>query len=116
MLRKLLATLVVSTVACVGGIEDRAEDPGEVPAADPMAMQAGGAAKGPTGPATQDAPIYQRSGVRRLTQTELRSTIKDLTNVDPIANLGLLPDDSTPFDNDYTEQYPSARLVEAAKT
>ncbi len=105
MLRTLLAMLVVSAVACVGVIED----PAEIAAGDPMA-------KGPGGTATDGAPIYQRSGLRRLTQNELRSTIKDLTGVDPIANIGLLPDDSTPFDNDYTDQYPSGRLVAAAKT
>lgn len=52
-------------------------------------------------------------GVRRLTRDELRRTLVDLTGVDPGSDIEFLPADSTtPFDNDYTLQVPSAALVE----
>lgn len=51
-------------------------------------------------------------GVRRLTQNELRWAVLDLFGIDVSPQLELLPgDDRTPFDNDYTTQFPSEALV-----
>jgi len=56
------------------------------------------------------------SGLRRLTQAELRATIEDLLGSDPGADVELVPADATtPFDNDYTTQIASAALIEGVK-
>ncbi|MBT8470746.1 MAG: DUF1592 domain-containing protein [Deltaproteobacteria bacterium] len=63
-----------------------------------------------------DAAGLGPSGARRLTRDEYRQTLSDLLQIDPGADIELLPaDDRTPFDNDYTTQLPSRSLVDAIK-
>jgi hypothetical protein len=65
--------------------------------------------------------VFFRSAVRRLTKSELRLTIQDLTGVDVAAEVTKFPEDYAEagdvfaFDNKYTLQQPSAALIEAAK-
>src|SRR5262245_21960220 len=99
----LLGALVVSCTGSIG--VDPAPPQGEMGAGRPPANA---------------VASHLRAGMRRLTKAELRSTIKDLLNVDPIDDLPLLPEDhssnETPFDNDYTQQTIDSRYVGAIAT
>lgn len=101
-----LACLGVLLSGCTGLIgEPGATDDGELP---PPTMVPPDIA-----PLTHPAGLGP-IGVRRLTRAEMRQTLFDLTGVDPGTDIEFLPADSTtPFDNDYTLQAPSAALVEA---
>jgi hypothetical protein len=56
------------------------------------------------------------SGLRRLSVTEYRQTIRDLLGVEATAAFEILPSDTlSPFDNDYTLQTPSEPLIKGAE-
>ena len=54
------------------------------------------------------------SGTLRLTREEYAQTIKALVDVDVTERVVLLPEDPTPFDNNYQDQTPSQKLIEAS--
>src|SRR5262245_49427356 len=95
------AICALAAGACTGGFDpigygDGTGGPGA----------SGGGGNGP--PVVADpAVLYQRTTVRRLTQSELGSTIRDLLLADRAATLALQnlghwpPDDKQPYDNDY---------------
>lgn len=105
-LRRWLAALV-AMAACTGTVDDPAAGPSTgqpapsvPPGVDPLEHPSG---LGPT-------------GITRLSRSEYRHTLLDLTGIDPGADVEFLPEDTvTPFDNDYTTQVPSQALVEAAR-
>src|SRR5262245_34048192 len=99
------ALLVFCAASCAGAIAPRGPGDGE---------------GGQGGQTAAAGLIIQRSALQRLSKQELRNTVTDLLFGDPAAaaaleNLGLWPEDSKPFDNDYTQQIPSGPLVDAAK-
>ncbi len=119
--RLLLTTLALS--GCTGLIGMSEYPPGD--RGTDMTKKPGA---GPTTPTANVPPaagvasllepgLFGKSGLRRLSRAEYRTTIEDLTGVDVTADLALLPGDaaSTYFDNDYTSQVASAALVEALK-
>ena len=65
--------------------------------------------------------VFFATAVRRLTKSELRNSIADLTGLDLSEELAKFPEDFAEagdvfaFDNKYTHQAPSAALVAAAK-
>jgi hypothetical protein len=68
-------------------------------------------------PVTATPVVASRAALRRLTEAELRATMTDLLGADPGVDLQVWPEDArTPFDNDYTTQFGSRALVEAAKS
>lgn len=90
-----------------GGSDDGSSESGEPPQ-DTGAL--------PEDPDFPEPGMLGRQGLRRQTIAELRATLADLLQIDPV-EIGLLlealPADSrTPFDNDYRIQEPSAPLVE----
>jgi Protein of unknown function (DUF1592)/Protein of unknown function (DUF1588)/Protein of unknown function (DUF1595)/Protein of unknown function (DUF1585)/Protein of unknown function (DUF1587) len=84
-------TALVAVLACTGQIS-QSSDRGGPPAVDPI--------------------LAVESGVRRLSQSELDNTLRDLLGEDsaPAARL-LNEDEFRPFDNDYTIQQASAALI-----
>ena len=64
------------------------------------------------GPPSVDPILAIESGVRRLSQSELDNTLRDLLGEDtaPAARL-LNEDEFRPFDNDYTIQQASEALI-----
>ncbi len=113
-----LATAIV--VGCGGGGGTDDED-----GADPTAGEATDGDDGDDGPAPgthepegdfADAEAMGPQGLRRLSLTELRNSLRTAVGatdeeLDPL--LALLPGDGeTPFDNDYAQQEPSQPLVE----
>ena len=66
-------------------------------------------------PLTQ-APGLGFSGTLRLTREEYAQTIKAMLGVDVVDRVSLLPEDPTPFDNNYQDQAPSQKLIEASFT
>jgi hypothetical protein len=72
-------------------------------------------------PRTEEDRVYFKTAIRRLTRSELRQTILDLTGVDVAADVAKFPEDYAEandvfaFDNKYVLQQPSAALIEAAK-
>jgi hypothetical protein len=64
------------------------------------------------GPPAVDPLLAVESGARRLSQTELDNTLRDLLGEDTAPATRLLNEDEfRPFDNDYTIQQASAALV-----
>lgn len=103
---KACFAIVVLVSGCTGLIGEPGAEDGEVPPPTTMVPP-------DIAPLTHPAGLGP-IGVRRLTRAELRQTLLDLTGVDPGNDIEFLPADSTtPFDNDYTLQAPSAALVEA---
>jgi len=77
-------------------------------------MRGSGASGTPEGP--EGGAGHGATGMRRLSQGEVRAALTALLGSDPGADVELLPEDRrTPFDNDYTTQEASTALVEGAK-
>ncbi len=105
--------LVVSCAACVGTIDG---SHGVVDSEQGVGGQGGGMLPG-TPPPAGTSLVAGRAALRRLTENELRNTLKDLLGTDPGVDLDVWPEDArTPFDNDYTTQFGSRAVVEAAKS
>lgn len=97
------AACLAALVACTGSIGDTFDRTGEGGGGGPSVLPGGGDAYGAT-------------GMRRLSQTEVRTALTALLGSDPGADVELLPTDQRrPFDNDYTTQQASAALVEGMK-
>ncbi len=125
----VLAVLAGSTGGCTGAIGGAGPDELSRPAGPQGEDDAGGSARVPSdgqgGAVPPAAPgsllaapnAYGASGVRRLSREELAQTIQDLTGVDVRDRLDVMPVDpvSTPFDNNYLDQVPSAALLEGAR-
>lgn len=78
------------------GGEESGDESGEPEADDPL----------------PDPSALGEQGIRRLSRNEVRWAILDIAGIDIAPDVDLLPDDSrTPFDNDYTTQFPSEALV-----
>jgi hypothetical protein len=97
--------LTLATASCVGAIGETESD-----------GQGGPPGQGGVLPPISASEPIVRTGVRRLSVTELRNTMLDLVGVDPNAFLYGWPADPKPFDNNTLSQIPSEVLIEAMST
>ncbi|MEM9728770.1 MAG: DUF1592 domain-containing protein [Myxococcota bacterium] len=101
--RVIALSSCIGLAACSGTI-GRGGDP----SGDPNAPGA------PDGPPAVDPLLAVQSGARRLSQTELDNTLRDLLGEDTAPASRLLNEDEfRPFDNDYTVQQASEALITA---
>ncbi|MGB5812668.1 MAG: DUF1592 domain-containing protein [Polyangiales bacterium] len=99
-LRQFALSACLCLIACSGKIGQRGD------LGDPDSRG------GPGGPPAVDPIVAVESGVRRLSQTELDNTLRDLLGEDTAPASRLLNEDEfRPFDNDYTIQQASDALI-----
>jgi hypothetical protein len=118
--RALLGSILVCAMACTGQVSD-VNPPGMPGNGGTSVPGTGGSSPPAPPPPPSNDNVFFKSAVRRLTKTELRQTILDLTGLDLATEIAKFPEDYAEandvfaFDNRYTLQQPSAALIEAAK-
>src|SRR5262245_27189172 len=109
MLKNLAAPVLLGALAasCMGSIDD-----GDSGDARMFPDETGGG-----GPGLPPDQLPTRTGIRRLTKSEVRTTIQDLVGIDPntmsVFKNGW-PEDSQPFDTYYDKQVSNLPVIQAA--